>query len=112
GNESPPAGCGTGGGWRRTASFGLIWFQGVGEAIDSRLESIEHQLEPIEFGEAGFGFVVADQSTRLFVQVVGQVLAQAVGAASGPGGRAAQAGAEQLGSDRAKPARNLVFPVQ
>jgi len=84
----------------------------VGEAFDAGLESVENQLEPIEFGKTGFGFVGADQGPRFLVEVVGQVLAQAVAGLSEPGGGAAQAGTEQLGADRSEPARHFVFPVQ
>ena len=83
-----------------------------GEAVDARVETIEGQLEVVQFIEAGLGFALADQAARFLGQVVGQGLAQAVEALAGPVHAAAQVAGEQLATDRAEPARQFVFPVQ
>ena len=33
----------------------------LGEALDARVETVEGKFQVIEFGEAGIGFVAADQ---------------------------------------------------
>lgn len=84
----------------------------MAEASDARVETIEGQLQLVQFGEAGFGFVLADQRTAFLGKVVGQVQAQAVQALRAPARSVAQAAAEHLGGERAEPARQFVLPVQ